>query len=68
MQELSLLSQVSLYVLLALIGLCALIVWGWQVMVLKGKAMKKPDRSSDDWHEQKLPTVALSLMYFWPVL
>jgi hypothetical protein len=52
-QELSLLSQISLYVLLALYGLLALIVWGWQVMVLKGKAMKNPDGSVDDWHEQK---------------
>ena len=53
MQELSLLSQISLYVLLALIGLLALIVWGWQVLVLRGKAMKNPDGSTDDWHEQK---------------
>ena len=53
MQELSLFSQISLYVLLALYGLLALIIWGWQVMVLKGKAMKNPDGSVDDWHEQK---------------
>jgi len=53
MQEFSLLSQVSLYALLALIGLYALLVLGWQVKVLKGKAMKNPDGSSDDWHQQK---------------
>ena len=53
MQELSLVSLISLYVLLALYGLFALIIWGWQVMVLKGKAMKNPDGSVDDWHEQK---------------
>lgn len=53
MQELSLVSQISLYVLMALIGLFALLVGGWQAMVLKGKAMKGPDGSSDDWHEQK---------------
>jgi len=53
MQELPILSQISLYVLLALIGLFALLVWGWQIMVLKGKAMKNPDGSTDDWHEQK---------------
>ena len=53
MQELSLLSQISQYVLLALIGLMALIVWGWQVSVLRGKPMKNPDGSTDDWHEQK---------------
>ena len=54
MQELSLLSQIGLYVLLALLGLLALIVWGWQIMVLRGKAMKNPDGSTDDWHEQKI--------------
>ena len=53
MQELSLVSQISLYVLMALIGGYALLLVGWQAMVLKGKAMKNPDGSSDDWHEQK---------------
>jgi len=53
MAELSLLSQISLYLLLALIGLFALLVGGWQIMVLQGKAMKNPDGSTDDWHAQK---------------
>jgi hypothetical protein len=53
MQELYLLSQVGLYVLLALMGLLALIVWGWQIMVLKGKAIQNQDGSFDSWHEQK---------------
>ncbi len=53
MQELSLLSQVSLYVLLGIMGFICLIVWGWQIRVLKGKAMKNPDGSFDNWHEQK---------------
>ncbi|MDJ0635984.1 MAG: hypothetical protein QNJ34_22550 [Xenococcaceae cyanobacterium MO_188.B29] len=53
MQELSLVSQISLYVLMALIGVYTLLVGVVQVMVLKGKAMKNPDGSSDDWHEQK---------------
>ena len=53
MQELSLLSRVTLYALLALIGMYALLVWGWQVKVLRGKTMKNPDGSSDDWHQQK---------------
>ncbi len=53
MKELSLLSQVSLYVLLGIMGLICLIVWGWQLRVLKGKAMKNPDGSFDNWHEQK---------------
>lgn len=35
-------------------GLSALLIGGWQVMVLKGKPMKNPDGSVDDWHEQKV--------------
>ena len=53
MQELCLLSQISLYVLMGLIGLYTLLVEGWQIMILKGKAMKNADGSSDDWHKQK---------------
>ncbi|MEW6348739.1 MAG: hypothetical protein AB1646_06725 [Thermodesulfobacteriota bacterium] len=53
MSELSLFSQVSLYVLLALMGLFALLLWGLQIMILKGKPFKNPDGSTDDWHEQK---------------
>lgn len=52
-QNLSLPSQITLYVLMALMGLLALIVWGWQIMILRGKAMQNPDGSADDWHEQK---------------
>ena len=54
MQELSLLSQVSLYVLLAVIGVLALIIWWAQFNVLRGKQFKNPDGSVDDWHEQKV--------------
>ena len=53
MPELSLVSQISLYLLIALIGIYTMLVGGWQVMVLKGQAMKNPDGSSDNWHEQK---------------
>ena len=53
LRTLSLPSQISLYVLLAMMGLFALLVLGWQIMILKGKAMKNPDGSSDNWHEQK---------------
>lgn len=53
MQTLLPLSQISLYLLLALIGLFALVIWGWQIMVLQGKSMKNPDGSADDWHEQQ---------------
>jgi len=34
-------------------GIICLIVWGWQIRVLKGKAMKNLDGSFDNWHEQK---------------
>ena len=53
MQELSLLSQIILYLLMALIGLYTLLVESWQILILEGKAMKNADGSSDDWHEQK---------------
>lgn len=53
MQELSLISKVSLYLLLGIMGLICLIIWGWQFRVLKGKAMKNTDGSFDSWHEQK---------------
>ncbi len=28
-------------------------IWDWQIMILKGKAIKNPDGSSDNWYEQK---------------
>jgi len=52
-QTLALASQISLYVLLALMGLFSLLVFGWQIMILRGKAMQNPDGTSDDYHEQK---------------
>jgi len=53
MQELSLFSQLSLYMLLGIMGLYCLVVWIWQFKVFKGKAMKNPDGTSDSWEEQK---------------
>ena len=47
------LSQISLYVLLAVMGVLALIVWGAQILILRGRAFPNPDGSVDDWHEQK---------------
>jgi hypothetical protein len=38
---------------MALFGVYVLLLWVWQVKVLKGKAMRNPDGSSDDWHQQK---------------
>ncbi len=43
MQELSLLSQVSLYILLGIMGIICLIIWGCKIRVLKGKAMTLPE-------------------------
>ena len=53
MQELSLLSQVTLYVTLLIMGFLCIVIWDWQIKVLKGKPMKNPDGSFDNWHEQK---------------
>ena len=47
-------SKVILYTDIGLIGLYCVILWGWQLMVLRGRAMENPDGSVDDWHEQKL--------------
>ena len=52
-QTLPLASQISLFVLLALIGLFSLLILGWQIMILLGKAMQNPDGTIDDYHEQK---------------
>jgi hypothetical protein len=51
--ELPTAARAILYVLLALMGFYTLIVWGWQINILRGKAMKNPDGSFDNWHEQK---------------
>jgi len=53
MPELPLISQISLYILLGIMGIICLIVWVWQIKILQGKAMKNPDGSFDSWHEQK---------------
>jgi len=53
MQDLSTLSQIVLFGLMALMGLFTLIVFGWQIMVLKGRSMENADGSADSWHEQK---------------
>lgn len=51
--ELPLLSRICLYLLLTVMGLFALLIWGWQIMVLRGKAMPNCDGSADNWREQK---------------
>jgi hypothetical protein len=52
--EIPLISQIILYIIIVLFGLMGIIILGWQIMVLRGKSMKNPDGSVDDWHEQKL--------------
>ncbi|MFC1958834.1 hypothetical protein ACFLV6_02850 [Chloroflexota bacterium] len=52
--EIPLISKIILYIIIVLFGLLAIIVFGWQIMVLRGKSMKIPDGSVDDWREQKL--------------
>jgi len=52
--EIPLISQIILYIIIVLFGLMCIIIFGWQIMVLRGKSMKNPDGSADDWHEQKL--------------
>jgi hypothetical protein len=52
-QTLSPVSQISLYVFLILIGLFSLLIFGWQIMILRGKAMQNPDGTTDDYQEQK---------------
>lgn len=53
MKELSIASSISLYVLLAVMGLTALLLWVAQFRILQGKTFNNPDGSTDDWHEQK---------------
>ena len=52
--EISLISKIVLYIIIIIFAFLAAIVCGWQIMVLRGKSMKNPDGSVDDWHEQKL--------------
>ncbi len=52
--EIPLIGKIVLYIIIVLFGLLAILVLGWQLKVLRGKSMKNPDGSADDWHEQKL--------------
>ncbi|MCK5577372.1 MAG: hypothetical protein KAI14_03555 [Dehalococcoidales bacterium] len=52
--EIPLISKVVLYIIIVLFGLICIPILRWQIMVLRGKSMKNPDGSADDWHEQKL--------------
>ncbi|WP_440955932.1 hypothetical protein ACSAZK_02965 [Methanosarcina sp. Mfa9] len=52
--EITFTGKVILYAILFLFGLYIIPLFGWQIMVLRGRSMKNPDGSVDDWHEQKL--------------
>lgn len=54
MPTLSLAAQISLYALLALVGLFVLLLLVWQIRVLRGDAMANPDGSVDDWRQQQI--------------
>jgi len=54
MQDLSLMSLISLYALLAMIGALMLVLFVWQFLVLRGKAIINADGTADSWHEQKI--------------
>jgi len=43
-----------LYSYLVIFGLFCLAVLFWQIQVLRGRAMRNPDGTNDDWHQQKL--------------
>ena len=40
------------YGMLAIVVLYALLVFIWQIRILRGKTMTNPDGSTDGWHEQ----------------
>jgi len=48
------LSNITLYILLGLMGFISLIVFQWQLQVIRGKTMKNPDGSVDSYKEQKI--------------
>lgn len=52
--EIPLISWLILYLDISLFGVICLYLWWWQFWVLRGKSMKNPDGSMDDWHEQKI--------------
>ena len=51
--EMTSISWISLYVLVALMALFFLILWFVQIKILGGERFPNPDGSVDDWHEQK---------------
>jgi hypothetical protein len=52
LHNLPMLSQISLYLLLVVMFLFALLIFVVQIMIMRGKPFHNPDGSVDDWHEQ----------------
>ncbi len=52
--DMSLISLITLYALLASIGLLSLLILWFQIQVFQGKRMPNPDGSADDWNEQEI--------------
>lgn len=53
MDDLSLISRITLYLILALIAFFGVLLFWFQAQVLLGKSMPNPDGSFDDWHRQR---------------
>ena len=51
--SLSTLSRICLYTLIFLLGINFLLIFRWQIKVLRGSEMKNPDGSVDSWNTQK---------------
>ena len=54
LEGIPLVSEIILYIILTIFGLMCIIIFPWQINVLRGKAMKNTDGTTDDWHEQKI--------------
>jgi hypothetical protein len=52
--ELSLVSRITLFALLALFGLITCVVYWAQIGCVRGRPFQNPDGTVDDWREQKL--------------
>lgn len=53
MSDIPVFASIVLYVLIGTIGFSCILLWYWQLGVLRGKAFKNPDGSFDDWHKEK---------------
>lgn len=54
MQDLTPISGITLYALLALIAILTPLLLWFQIQVFQGKRMTNPDGSADDWNEQEI--------------